>query len=156
MKKLNFLFLILFCFNSYADTIAHYMEIANNIPRMEMKADEQAQAWARSARNVILLSSESIWESLNIANQTQTKNGAPLFCVPNPSMITAESMADLIQYTYESLNGQEKENLTVAQVALTGLQKKYPCAPSNNSQQTVTVQTRGTSPVAKMMHMGTF
>jgi hypothetical protein len=156
MKKLTVLFLILISANSYADTIAHYMEIANNIPRMEMKADEQAQTWARSARNVILLSSESIWESLNIANQTQAKNGTPLFCVPNPSMITAESMADLIQYTYESLNGQDKEHLTVAQVALMGLQKKYPCAPSTNNQPSVTIQARGTSPVAKMMHMGTF
>ena len=156
MKKLTVLFLMLMNLNSYADTIAHYMEIANNIPRMEMKADEQAQTWARSARNVILLSCESIWESLNIANQTQAKNGTPLFCVSNPAMINAESVADLIQYTYENLNGQEKENLTVAQVALMGFQKRYPCAPSTNNQQSVTIQARGTSPVAKMMHMGTF
>ena len=56
--------------NVHADTMGNYMSIAGNIPLMEIKADPQAQAWARSARNILILTSESIIESLNLANES--------------------------------------------------------------------------------------
>ncbi len=49
MRRFIFLFLMV-SVSTYADTIDHFINIANNIPQMEMKADPQSQAWARSAR----------------------------------------------------------------------------------------------------------
>lgn len=43
--RLLFISLILASGYLQADTINNYMNIANNIPQMEMKADPQAQAW---------------------------------------------------------------------------------------------------------------
>ena len=60
MRSLTFLFILLLSCYAKADTIDNYMNIANNIPQMEMKADPQAQAWARSARHVLDVTSESI------------------------------------------------------------------------------------------------
>ncbi len=143
--------LMLFCPLVWADTIGQYMTVANNISRMEMKADYEAQAWVRSARNVLLLSAESIWESLTTANDHANHQ---LFCMPDSSMMTAEAMTDLIKTTYQNLNlpEAEKNQLTVAKVGLLGLQQKYPCGPQNSAQ--LSVAHRGRSPMKKMMHMG--
>src|SRR5436189_129249 len=56
--------LIFICNQLHADTIDNYMSIATNIPQMELKADPQAQAWARSARHVLTITCESIAETL--------------------------------------------------------------------------------------------
>jgi hypothetical protein len=134
-----------------ADTIGQYMIIADNISRMEMKADSESQAWVRSARNVLLLTSESIWESLSLANQSNT-----LFCMPQDEAMSAESMTDLIKGCYHHLQmGEtEKNRLTVAQVGLMALQEKYPCKAAANSQPQITIQHRGSSPVQKMVQIG--
>jgi len=135
----------------WADTIGQYMTVANNISRMEMKADYEAQAWVRSARNVLLLSAESIWESLSTANDNANHQ---LFCMPDPSTMSAEAMTDLIKSTYQNLSlpETEKNQLTVAKVGLMGLQQKYPCGPKNETQ--LSLAHHGPSPVKKMMHMG--
>ena len=120
----------------HADTMDHYMRIASDIPKMEVKADGQAQAWAKSARNILVLASESIAESLTVANQVAEQHGAPLFCLPNSVAMNGEMLHDLIQQTYRDLSSQDrdKSKLTVSQVALLGLAKTYPCAPKNRPQ----------------------
>ncbi len=113
----------------YADTIDHFMNIANNIPQMEMKADPQSQAWARSARTVLILTSDSIAETLTLANETASQQGSPLFCLPAGTQLVATSLNDLIQQTYKESSSQQsdKDKMTVSQVALLGLKKQYPC-----------------------------
>lgn len=115
----------------HADTINNYMNIANNIPQMEMKADPQSQAWARSARHVLTITSESIAETLIQANQTATQLGKPLFCLPYGMQLNPVTMNELIQQTYKETSSQrsDKETMTVSQVALLGVSKRYPCQP---------------------------
>lgn len=113
-----------------ADTIDHYMNIANNIPQMELKADAQSQAWAHSARTVLILTCDGIADSLTLANETAKQQGGPLFCYTASGSISAEMLDALIRQTYHDLpNPQaEKDKMTVSQVALLGMQKQYPCA----------------------------
>jgi hypothetical protein len=96
---------------------------------MEMKADQQSQAWARSARTVLILTSESIAETLMLSNETASRAGAPLFCIPPGAQLDATTLNDLIQQTYREISSQQsdKNKMTVSQVALLGLGKKYPC-----------------------------
>ena len=134
LKKNLFLFtmgsIIGFAMNSAcADTMKHYQNIVNSIPKMEMKADSKSQAWARSARNIMLLTGESIAESLISANQVASQHGEPLFCIPKGDNISAEKMNELIQDAYRSISGSQtdKENMSVSEVALKSLIQKYPC-----------------------------
>lgn len=122
-------FLLMMSANVYADTIDHFMNIVNNIPQMEMKADPQAQAWARSARTVLLLTSESIVETLTLTNETAKQQGTPLYCIPIGVELTAATLNDLIQQTYKTIPSQQsdKDKMTVSQVALLGLKQQYPC-----------------------------
>lgn len=126
---------------AYADTIDNYMKIANNIPQMEMKADAQAQAWARSARHVLTITCESIAETLIQANDTASLQGSPLFCLPKGTQINSVNLNELIQQTYKELSSQQsdKDKMTVSQVALIGIAKKYSC------------QTRGMAQVKAML-----
>ncbi|PJD96221.1 MAG: phosphatase [Legionella sp.] len=116
-------------YSSIADTIDNYMKIANNIPSMEMKADAQAQAWARSARHVLNITSESIAETLIHTNDIATQQGNPLFCLKQGNQLTPVIMNDIIQRTYKNLSSQQsdKNKMTVSQVALLGVSKQYPC-----------------------------
>ena len=116
----------------HADTIDHYMNIVNNVPQMEMKADPESQAWARSARNILILTSESIGESLTLANDTATRQGTPLFCLPPGVRLQGVMLNELIQQTYKEISSQQsdKNSMTVSQVALIGVAKLYPCMPS--------------------------
>ncbi|MDP3704750.1 MAG: phosphatase [Legionellaceae bacterium] len=113
----------------HADTIDHYMNIVNNIPQMEMKADPESQAWARSARNVLILTSESVGESLMLVNDTSTRQGAPIFCLPPSIRLNGIMLNELIQQTYRDISSQQsdKNGMTVSQVALLGVTKLYPC-----------------------------
>ncbi|MDP3560594.1 MAG: phosphatase [Legionellaceae bacterium] len=113
----------------HADTIDHYMNIVKNIPQMEMKADPESQAWARSARNILILTSESVGESLMLANDTSTRQGAPLFCLPPSVHLNGMMLNELIQQTYREISSQQsdKNSMTVSQVALIGVTKLYPC-----------------------------
>jgi hypothetical protein len=118
-----------------ADTMANFMNIANNIPKMEMKADEQSQAWARSARNILILTTDSISESLTLANETAAAKGEPMFCLPSGTSLDASKLNDLVQQTYRNISSQQsdKDKLTVSQVALMGLSKQYPCQKNGSS-----------------------
>lgn len=121
--------LFFICTNLYADTINNYMNIANNIPKMEIKADPQAQAWARSARHVLSITCESIAETLIQANETAISQGKPLFCLPVGTQLNSITLNELIQQTYKEMASQssDKDTMTVSQIALLGVSKKYPC-----------------------------
>lgn len=122
--------LMLICEGLYADTIDNYMNIANNIPQMEIKADPQAQAWARSARHVITITCESIAETLIQANEVAKNQGKPIFCLPPATQLNPITLNDIIQQTYKELSSQQsdKNKMTVSQIAWLGINKKYPCA----------------------------
>ncbi len=135
MHRIIFLLLTI-SLNTYADTIDHYMNIVSNIPQMEMKADPESQAWARSARNILILTSESIAESLMLANENAQRAGRPLFCLPPSTQLSAEDLNNLIQQTYRDISSQDsdKNKMTVSQVALLGVSKQYPCQSSQNAK----------------------
>ena len=120
-----------------ADTINNYMDIANNIPQMEVKADGQAQAWARSARHVLTITCESIAETMNQANEVAKNQGKPLFCLPQGAQLNSVNLNELIQQTYKELSSQQsdKDKLTVSQVAWLGVNKQYPCQNTNSTNQ---------------------
>nr|WP_242602247.1 phosphatase [Legionella nagasakiensis] len=109
------------------------MNIVNNIPKMEMRADPQSQAWARSARNILTLTCESIAETLTLANDSAKSQGAPLFCLPAGVQLKAATLDSLIQQTYREISSQQsdKNKMSVSQVALIGVSKQYPCQPKN-------------------------
>ncbi len=134
-----------------ADTIGRYMNIANNIPKMEMKADKQAHTWARSARTILSLTSESIAETLMLANSAAAEHGAPLFCMPAGVSLNALMLNELIQQTYREISSQEsdKNNMTVSQVAMIGVTRKYPCAGANVKPSSVIKP----EPVAAISHV---
>lgn len=117
------------CGNLHADTINNYMNIANNIPQMEIKADPQAQAWARSARHVITITCESIAETIVQANEASKSQGKPLFCLPPGVQLNSVVLNDLIQQTYREISSQQsdKDKMTVSQIAWLGINKQYPC-----------------------------
>lgn len=123
-----------FLYNSvYADTIDHYMNIANNIPQMEIKADAQAQAWARSAHHVLTITCESIAETMTQANETAKGVGKPIFCLPQGVQLSAMGLNDLIQQTYKEMPNQsnDKDKMTVSQIAWLAVIKHYPCQSNN-------------------------
>ena len=139
-KILGYCILFLGARYTFADTIDHYMNIANNIPQMEMKADAQSQAWARSARTVLTLTCDGITDSLILANETAKQHGQPLFCLATGTQISPEMLNGMIQQTYRELNTPqaEKDKMTVSNVALLGMQKQYPCAAAAAPAQTPT------------------
>lgn len=118
----------------HADTINNYMSIANNIPQMEIKADPQAQAWARSARHVITITCESIAETMTQANEVAKSQGKPIFCLPPGIQLNPMVLNDLIQQTYKELSSQQsdKDKMTVSQVAWLGVNKQYACSTPNS------------------------
>lgn len=120
---------LLVSFVAQADTMDHYINITNQIPQMEMKADPQAQSWARSARNVMILTNESIAETLLQANELARSQGRPLFCLPPGVTLNANTMNDLIVRTYRELSSQQsdKDRMTVSQMAWLAVGKSYPC-----------------------------
>lgn len=134
MNYLRYLLLLL-ATTAYADTIEHFMNINNNIPQMEMKADSQSQAWARSARNVLMLTCESIAETWQLANEAAAKNGTPFFCLPAGVQLNAITLNHLIQQTYQELSSHanDKNRMTVSQIALLGLSQHYPCQTAKPS-----------------------
>ncbi|ARG98926.1 phosphatase [Legionella micdadei] len=113
------------------------MNISNNIPQMEMKADAQSQAWARSARNVLIITSESIAETLTQANELAKSQGRPLFCLPSNVNLDAATLNSLILKTYKEIPSQQsdKDKMTVSQIAWLGVTKTYPCQQDKPSVQ---------------------
>jgi len=127
---ISFIFL---CHSIHADTIKNYMNIANNIPQMEIKADPQAQAWARSARHVLTITCESIEETIMQANEIAKSQGKPIFCLPIGKQLNSMNLNELIQQTYKEISSQQsdKDSMTVSQVAWLGVTKQYPCKQNN-------------------------
>jgi hypothetical protein len=141
----RFIFVILFInASAFADTIDNYMNIVNNIPVMEMKADPQAQAWARSARNVLTITCESIAETLTETNEQAKHQGRPLFCLTNNTQLNPAIMNELIQETYKELSSQpnDKDKMTVSQVALLAISKRYPCQSNKEMVQLQSLMAR--------------
>lgn len=132
-----------------ADTMDHYMNISNQIPQMEMKADPQAQTWARSARNVLIITNESIAETLTQANELAKNQGAPLFCLPAGVSLSANTLNDIIVKTYRELSSQQsdKDKMTVSQMAWLGVSKTWPC------QNTTTANPSLASAALQMQHV---
>lgn len=126
--------LFFICGYLHADTINNYMSIANNIPQMEIKADPQAQAWARSARHVITITCESIAETMLQANEVAKNQGKPIFCLPPGIQLNSMVLNDIIQQTYKELSSQQsdKDKMTVSQVAWLGINKQYGCNQNAN------------------------
>lgn len=141
---------LLSSFFTHADTMDHYMNISNQIPQMEMKADPQAQAWARSARSVLIITNESIAETLLQANEQAKTQGKPLFCLPPSATLNAITLNGIILQTYKDISSQQsdKDKMTVSQIAFLGVTKTWPCdtnasiaanptSPRANSLQTM-------------------
>lgn len=128
-KNYHLLLLLISPAITFADTMDHYMGIVNNIPQMEMKADPQSQAWARSARNILSLTGECIAESLIIANKQALAKGQPLFCLPQGTSLDAKKLNEIIQSTYNNKANytQDKNKQTVSEVALLALERQFPC-----------------------------
>ena len=120
---------VLFVVTGYADTIDHYINIASAIPKMEMKADTQSQAWARSARNVLSITNETIAETLTQVNKEAIRMGKPFFCMAPGKSLNAETISSILMNTYQSIASQpaEKDKMTISQVAWLGVTKEFPC-----------------------------
>lgn len=118
----------------HADTMNHYMNIADQIPKMEMKADAKAQAWARSARTVLALTNETLAETLIQANDIAKLQGKPFFCLPAGITLNEATLNTIIQQTYRGISSQQsdKDKMTVSQLAWLGVMKTYPCSRHNN------------------------
>jgi hypothetical protein len=151
MKCFIPLVLILTSITTHADTIGRYINIANNIPKMEMKADKQAHTWARSARTILSLTCESIAETLALTNQAAEARGTPFYCLPAGTTLNALLLNEIIQQTYREISSQEsdKNNMTVSEVALIGVTQKYPCANTNVKPSTVMHK----APVTSISHV---
>lgn len=120
---------LFFCLPVQADTIENFMNIANRIPQMEIKADPQAMAWARSARIVLEMTCESIAETMIQANEAAKNAGKPLFCMPASAKLEGSMLNTLIQNTYRDIPSQQsdKNAMTVSQVAWLAVNKNYSC-----------------------------
>lgn len=105
------------------------MNIANQIPQMEMKADAQSQAWARSARTVLALTCDSILDTISLANDVAKDQGKGLFCLPPGTQLTAEKLDLIIQQAYNSNSSQpsDKNKMSVSKIALISIAQQYPC-----------------------------
>ncbi|KTD49711.1 phosphatase [Legionella quinlivanii] len=153
MRTYLFLMLSILSFLVKADTIDHYINISNNIPQMEMKADAQSQAWARSARNVLIITAESIAETLTQANDLAKSQGRQLFCLPEGKKLDAMTMNNIIVQTYNSISSQEsdKSKMTVSQVAWLGVMKSFPC--QGNAAAPAASSNSAPGKTARMQHM---
>lgn len=126
-----------------ADTMEHYLGIVNNIPKMEIRADVQAQMWAKSARNVLLLTCESVAESLAIANDTAKQQHTPLFCLPATVTLNGNLIQNMLPQTYQDIasTDRDKTKMTVSEVALLGLSNTYPCSKTFPPAQAIRMQS---------------
>lgn len=120
-----------------ADTIDHYVNISNAIPQMEIKADAQSQAWARSARNVLTITTETLAETLLQANDLAKAQGAALFCLPPNTSLNSVTMNGIILQTYKEISSQrsDKDKMTISQIAWLGVTKTYPCKQQSKLTQ---------------------
>lgn len=126
LKKCIICLLLLWHASLFADTLGKYASIAKNIPSMELKADAQSQAWARSARSVLAVTDEAIAQSVVAMNSLGLKNGTPLICSPPDTQIDT-SMIHNILSKYISTMAAEDANKSISEVVVTILTNQYPC-----------------------------
>lgn len=155
MPTLLAIILTIVSLGAWADTMDHYMNISNQIPQMQMKADEQAQAWARSARAVLTITNETVAETLSQANELAAKQGKHLFCLPAGVQLNAVTLEEIILNTYKEISSQQsdKDKMTVSQLAWLGVMKTYPCQEQANAQNYTNTRVSSVSP---MQHIGGF
>ncbi len=121
--------------SAMSDTIGHYMNISNAIPQMEIKADSQSQAWARSARDVLTITTETLAETLLQANEIAQIKGKPLFCLPPNLHLNSTTMNNIILQTYRDISSQQsdKDKMSISQIAWLGITKTYPCQSAKHN-----------------------
>lgn len=126
LRKMILLLFILCPTITLADTLAKYAAIAKNIPTMEMKADQQSQAWARSARSVLAVTDEAIAQSIVAMNKIAEKNGGPLICVPPETTLDRDIVHNILAKRIQAMQPDDA-NLTISQVVIGELSDQYPC-----------------------------
>lgn len=115
--------------SAFADTIDNYASIANHITSMEIKADRDAQTWARSARNVLAITNESIAETLIEANRIATNEGHPIFCLTKDTTLDASIIKSLLEKALKT-NPElqnDKTRPTISVVATNAVRDAFPC-----------------------------
>lgn len=129
MRYFIIMFTTFSCAMAQADSIASYMKIANNIPKMDVQADPKSQAWARSARNVLTVTTETISETMLQANTIASTKGAPLFCLPKNTTLNPSIMDALIKKGAQklSVSAKEQNSISVSQIAWEMVLSEYPC-----------------------------
>ncbi len=143
MSRALFVFVLTALVNqvSWSDTIANYQRISQSVPKMEIKANEQSQAWARSARHVLNITNESIAETLIAINEEAMKRGRPFFCLQKNQRLDAQRLGQLIEDASKNLNRKSPSSLaTVSQIAFEAVLKNYPC--QTDSQNALTSLTK--------------
>ena len=129
MRLLLIIITLFHCLIAQADSIASYMKIANNIPKMEIQADPKSQALARSSRNVLIITTEAIAETMLQANDIAKQKGAPLFCLPKGMKLDASSMDALIKKGAQKLrvSAKEQSSISVSKIAWDEVISEYSC-----------------------------
>lgn len=147
MNRLLFILGLLLSPLIIADTMDHYMNIVNQIPKMEMRADPKAQSWARSARTVLALTNETLAETLMQANEYATTQGKPFFCLPKGIALNEATLSTLITHTYAKISSQksDKDKMTVSQLAWLGVTTQYPCNGVKNNTVLSSAQPASTT-----------
>ena len=139
-----------------ADKIKNYIEISSSIPQMELKADPHSQSWARSARNIITSTDETILQTAVLMNSLSAKQGKPLFCFSNNTKIDNKTIDTIIKNTYRDLVAQGKanvNNMSVSEVAVIGIANKYPCTAAQNNDNKQ-AQQKTITPMQKLVMSG--
>lgn len=126
MKKYIICLLILWHTTLFADTLGKYASIARNIPSMELKADAQSQAWARSARSVLGVTDEAIAQSVVAMNLLALKNGTALICYPPETKIDTPMIHTILAKHIASMPADDA-NRSISEVVVTILTNQYPC-----------------------------
>lgn len=122
---------------SFADTIGKYAEIAQNIPKMSLKADEQAQAWARSAKSILAVTDETMAQTIQAMNQLAYKHNSPLLCLPQGNEVTPELIHETLEKIIAHLR-PEQSTQTISNILVQQLQDDFSCqAKANISSKVV-------------------
>ena len=126
LKKCIICLVLLWHTTLFADTLGKYASIARNIPSMELKADAQSQAWARSARSVLGVTDEAIAQSVVAMNLLALKNGTPLICAPPETKIDTAMIHTILAKHIASMPADDVSR-SISEVVVTILTNQYPC-----------------------------
>jgi hypothetical protein len=132
LKIMAFFSLIAMNLSGQADTILNYMTIANNIPTMSMKPDEQSQGWVRSAQRMLTLTDETLAQTVVAMNTVAAKQGHPIFCFPQGVLFDANTVHDIILKTYAELAKTQAaliSTMPISDVLMLGMVSRYSCSP---------------------------